>query len=232
MNKKIILITTIAGLLCFSGTFAFAWITKPVPQEAETPVKSPEEPNESKLKLTHVDVPEILSNEQQQDGMKKTMTEKQLQSLIYEVRGKIQEYEQKLANLGTQEQQLQAAKTALAKDIEKLDKLRIDLASTVLQLKTEQENLQKSSIKIAAIEKNNLISIAATYDKMDSTSAGAILVNMFQNRDNNTNSNDAVKILYYMTERTRAKVLASVAEIEPAISAYFCQKLKQISEQE
>jgi hypothetical protein len=48
-----------------------------------------------------------------------------------------------------------------------------------------------------------------------------------------TGSDDAVKILFYMSERTKAKVLASIAESkEPAISAYFCHKLKQIIERE
>ena len=84
---------------------------------------------------------------------------------------------------------------------------------------------------IAKAEKDNLVSIAATYDKMAPEAAGEILTNMSQAK--NSSSDDAVKILHYMTERTKAKVLASIAESkEPAISAYFCQKLKQIIEKE
>jgi flagellar motility protein MotE (MotC chaperone) len=72
------------------------------------------------------------------------------------------------------------------------------------------------------------MSIALAYDKMDATSAGEILTNISEAK--NAAADDAVKILYYMSERTKAKVLASIAETEPAISAYFCRQLKQIVE--
>ena len=43
-------------------------------------------------------------------------------------------------------------------------------------------------------------------------------------------ADDAVKILHYMTDRTKAKVLAELSTAEPKLAAYFCQKLKQITE--
>jgi len=41
---------------------------------------------------------------------------------------------------------------------------------------------------------------------------------------------DAVKILHYMTERTKAKLLAEMASSEPALAAVLSQRLKQIVE--
>jgi hypothetical protein len=41
---------------------------------------------------------------------------------------------------------------------------------------------------------------------------------------------DAVKILYYMTERTKAKLLAEIVTGEPKLAALLCQRLKLISE--
>jgi hypothetical protein len=41
---------------------------------------------------------------------------------------------------------------------------------------------------------------------------------------------DAVKILHYMTERTKAKLLAELATSEPALAAAMCKRLKQIVE--
>jgi len=48
----------------------------------------------------------------------------------------------------------------------------------------------------------------------------------------NTDSSfdDAVKILHYMTERTKAKLLAEVATSEPALAAALCKRLKHIVE--
>jgi hypothetical protein len=170
------------------------------------------------------------SNVTVDSAQKKAMTETQLKSLVFEVREKIQEYDDKLRSLEIEEQRLQATHNILKKDIEELGNLQIELVSTVASLKSEQDKLSKSRIEIATNEKNNLISLASAYDKMDATSAGTILTNISQSQ--NSSSNDAVKILHYMTERTKAKVLASIAEVEPAISAYFCQELKQITEKE
>jgi len=231
VNKKLIIITGVVGLVGFAGMFAFAWLTKTTPQtqnyEAEqaTPARQ-----QADLKLAPPQMLTTSSLAAVDSKMKKAMTEKQLKSLVYEVREKIQEYDHKLQALKIREQRLQTAQETLKTDIEELNNLRIELASTVARLKGEQDKLLKSRVEIAKTEKNNLISIAATYDKMDSVSAGKILTNMSQAQDGS--DNDAVKILYYMSERTKAKVLASIAETEPTISAYFCQKLKQIIEKE
>ena len=231
MNKKIIIMIAGASLLSFVGTFVFAWLTKPTPQAqpAETEQSTLARP-EAELKLTQPQMPTADSVDRDTIVTKKSMTEDQLKSLVYEVREKIKEYDQKLQGLDIREQRLQTVQDVLKKDIEELNDLRIELASTVARLKSEQDKLLKSRVEIANAEKNNLISIATTYDKMDSASAGKILTNMSQAQP--TNSDDAVKILHYMSERTKAKLLASIAETEPAISAYFCQRLKQIIEME
>jgi len=232
VNKKLIIITGLVGLVGFAGMFAFAWFTKTTPE-----VQSPETEQtgqahqQADLKLAPPKMLATSGLNPVDSKMKKAMTEKQLKSLVFEVREKIQEYDNKLDALKTKEQRLQRAQEMLKTDIEELNNLRIELASTVASLKSEQDKLLKSKVEIAKTEKNNLISIAAAYDKMAPESAGQILTTMSKAR--NSGSDDAVKILFYMSERTKAKVLASIAESkEPAISAYFCQKLKQIIERE
>lgn len=230
MSRKLIIMVAAIGIVSFAGMFTFAWLTKTTPQ-----VQSPEAEQttsarqQADLKLTQPQMPTTSSLAAVGSKMGKAMTEKQLKSLVYEVREKIQEYDHKLQGLEIREQRLQTAQETLRTDIEELNNLRIELASTVARLKSEQDKLLKSRVEIAKTEKNNLISIAATYDKMDSASAGIILTNMSQAQNNN--SDDAVKILHYMSERTKAKILASIAETEPAISAYFCKRLRQIAEE-
>jgi predicted RNase H-like nuclease (RuvC/YqgF family) len=163
--------------------------------------------------------------------MKKTMTEKRLNILVYEVREKIQEYDAKLQGLETGEQRLQRAHDLIKKDIEELNNLRIELASTVASLKSERDKLLKSRVEIAKAEKNNQITMAAAFDKMDSESAGKILTNMSKMQKGGVGGSsldDAVKILHYMTERTKAKLLAGLVTSEPQLAALLCQKLKQI----
>jgi len=231
VNKKLIIIALAGGLLSFGAMFVYAWLIKPSAQttevEAAQSIDATEEP------VIKVPEPQTSANSTAgmiESKMKKAMTEEQLKSLVYEIRTKIQEYDNKLEDLKLREERLRVAGDMLKKDIEQLDNLRIELASTVAGLKAQRDNLLKSRVEIAEKERNNLVSIAATYDKMDSASAGKILTNMSQGQNNS--ADDAVKILHYMSERTKAKVLASIAETDSPLSAYFCKRLKQIAEKE
>ncbi|MHC4635154.1 MAG: hypothetical protein ACYSYU_08115 [Planctomycetota bacterium] len=224
MNKKLIIITGIIGLASFAGMFLFAWSSKrsteslssEVVQPAVTSEEPPKELPEPLISPTSTEMSPTSTESTGERRMKKAMTEKQLKSLVYEVREKIQEYDSKLKDLKVHEQRLQEVEDMLKKDVEQLDNLRVELASTVVHLKTERDKLLKSRVEIAKKEKNNLMSIAATYDKMDSEAAGKILVKM--NQAQNDSANDAVKILFYMSERAKAKVLACLAETEPGCS--------------
>ena len=229
MKKKMIFITLGLGLLGFGGTFAFAWFTKPEPQ---APIETPASIAARQADAALAQMPQSPAQEDTFaiDGAVKSLTEKQLKTLIYEVREKIDEYNTKLKDLELKEKRIQIAHEALRQDIEEMSSLRVELASAVSSLKTEQENLVKSKVEISKIEQTNLKLMAATYDKMDAESAGKIISNMIQAQRQGSGFDDAVKILYYMTERTKAKVLASIAETEPAVSAIVCQRLKQTIE--
>jgi flagellar motility protein MotE (MotC chaperone) len=153
----------------------------------------------------------------------------------------VQEYKNKLEGLAKEEQRLQMVQDMLKKDIENLNDLRVKLASMVVRLKDERDKLLKSRVEIARAEKENLQSIATAYDKMDSTAAGKILTNMCASDDGGSkrrviggagsNMDDAVKILYYMAEKTKAKVLAELVNSEPGLAALLCERLKRVTEQ-
>ena len=163
-----------------------------------------------------------------QVGMPDGAAEKQTKELVYDLRQKMDEYNEKLKSLDVENKRLEVARGQLEKDIEKLETLRADLAGSINSLKSERDKLLKTRIEISDLEKKNLVTIAASYDKMDGVSAGKILANMTQAQ--NGSPNDAVKILYYMGDRNKAKVLASLADTEPALAAYFSQKLKTLTE--
>jgi flagellar motility protein MotE (MotC chaperone) len=227
MNKKLIIIAALVGLLGFGGSLAAGWFTKKsqtaknqaVAKETEGTQKT--DPMDARPHIPIAgDVVKIDST------TKKAMTEKQLKSLIYEIREKIDEYDSKLSNLKVREQRLQTSQNIIKKDLEELDDLRIKLAAIVVQVKDEQDKLLKSRLEIEATEQENLMSLALSYDTMDPESAAKIFTNMTQTQ--NDSANDAIKILYFMGDRTKAEVLAAIAEVEPAVSAFFCNKLKQI----
>jgi flagellar motility protein MotE (MotC chaperone) len=233
VTKKKVIITAALGLTSFVVAFLFAWLTNPVPQD---PADQPDEQTlladyQADLKLPQ---PKASAAGLTHARTRKTMTDKQLKSLIFEVREKILEYDDKLENLQVREQRLQLAQEMLKKDIDDLNNLRVELASVVAGLKEQQQILRQSRVRVAEAEKNNLVSMAAAYDKMDPASAGQILTNMSRMKDGRlggANLDDAVKILHYMSERTKAKLLAELVGSEPKLAAVFCQKLKQIVEE-
>ena len=242
MSKKLIIITAAAGLVSFAGSFVFTWLTNspqvslPDEMEQQAPAGDKSEPGFPQPQTGAISTVAAASG-----PMTKAMTELQLRNLVQDVREKMQEYSNRLQALSVRERRLQMTRKVLKEDIESLNSLRIELASTIANLKSERDKLLKSRLEIDQTEKTNLVSIAATYDKMDVTGASKILTNMCAAQNTSEmqsveagrtggSFDDAVKILHYMTERTKAKLLAEVATSEPSLASALCQRLKQIVE--
>ena len=235
VSKKLIIMIAAAGLISFGGAFVYAWLTKTAKVRPSDELPKPALVASDSIGKPRLPQPEAMDTVGPEDGTTgKAMTEKRLKNLVADIREKMQEYNNKLQALHLREQRLQAAQNTLKKDIENLNILRIELASITASLKEQQDKLRKTRIEIAQAEKTNLVSIAATYDKMDAASASKILTNMSRMQDSSGGGSfdDAVKILYYMTERTKAKLLAELVASEPDLAAIFCRRLREIIEQE
>jgi flagellar motility protein MotE (MotC chaperone) len=244
VNKKVIIIAAVVGLASFAGAFATGWLTRPpaAAGAAEPNQTAPAQPGSvaSMGSLPQSGPPTLspaMTASTDQGTTARSMTEEQLKELILEVREKIQNYDRKLQEVEKEKQRLQVAQQTLKKDIETLNNLRVDLAASVADVKNEREMLLKARVEVAAAEKANLLAIAAAYDKMDPAGASQILTNMATGATKNGNTvtaaanlDDAVKILFFMQDRTKAKVLAEMANEEPALAALLSQKLKQVQE--
>jgi len=234
VNKKVILVTAVAGVVSFAGAFLAGWGTTPAPVQGEpaTPAPETETQPDGPPKILS---PSLASGED--NSGTRSMTEQQLKELIYEVREKIKTYDEKLDNLEKEKSRLFVAQQTLQKDIETLNNLRVDLAAAAANAKSERDLLFKTRVEVEKVERGNLLAIAAAYDKMDAARASEILTNMAMTQTTNgttrtSNIDDAVKILYFMQERTKAKVLAELVSLEPKLAAVLCQKLKQVTEEE
>lgn len=238
MSKKLIIITAAAGLASFAGAFVLGWRTElpsvSGPDESGQPTPAAVE---TVPELPQPGVGVIGAVGTATDREKKAMTEKQLKNLVFEVREKMQEYNDKLQSLEVWEQRLQRAQDTLKEDIKNLNDLRVDLTLIVTGLKDERDKLLKSRLEVAQTEKDNLVLIAATYDKMDASSAGKIMISMCTSQtqpdkvdSQSSGFDEAVKILYYMTERTKAKLLAEVTTVEPRLAAFMTRRLKKVVE--
>jgi flagellar motility protein MotE (MotC chaperone) len=230
MNKKVILITAALAVAGFGGAMAVGWFTTPAASVA-APAPEAAKPPAPTSGAPHL-LPPPSANPDGDNQL--AMTQEQLQELIGEVRETIQEYNTKLANLQKEKERFRIAQQTLKKDIETLNGMRTELAAAVADLKNERDQLQKTRVQIDQSERNNLQAIATAYDKMDPARASEILTSMVKGPSANTprgsSMDDAVKILHYMQERTKAKVLAELVSTEPALAAMLCQKLKQVTE--
>lgn len=237
MNVKMIVITAAAGTISFAGAFAASWLTRPAPAAAAAVEGQPGSAAQSQR--AGEPQPRVLTPTPGSSGDNtgtRAMTEQQLKDLVYEVREKMQEYDRKLKSLEKEKERLQIAQQGMKKDIETLNSLRVDIATTAAGVKTERDMLLKTRVEVEQTEKANLTAIAAAYDKMDATRASEILRSMAMGASQsgtaarNASSDDAIKILHFMQDRTKAKVLAEMAATEPTLAATLCQKLKQVTE--
>ena len=236
VNVKMMIVTAAAGAASFAGAFTISWLTRPAPVEPPTAdnasgaVTQSLKPGETPLQVL---APTLSSAD---NTGTRAMTEQQLKELVAELRQKMQDYDEKLKSIEKDKERLQIAQQGLKKDIETLNNLRVDIATTAATVKTERDMLLKTRVEVEQTEKANLTAIAAAYDKMDATRASEILRSMAVGQTGRgatartASEDDAIKILHFMQDRTKAKVLAEMAATEPTLAATLCQKLKQVTE--
>lgn len=234
MNRKVIIIAAVTGAVSFAAAFAAGWLTMPA---AASGAPSPPGPTDPPPQPAPPTLTATLGMAPGQVTGARSMTEEQLKALIYDVRERIQQYDRKLQEVEREKERLQIAQQTLQKDIETLNNLRVDLAASVADMKNERETLLKTRVQVAAAERANLMAIAAAYDRMDPAGASQILTSMATGVTKGAgavaaaaNMDDAVKILFFMQDRTKARVLAEMVQQEPALTALLSQKLKQVQE--
>ena len=235
MSKKQIIFTIAGGLLSFVVAFAAVWLFGRSGEPAPPATASSQPAANATQPTTSSEAAPASAQTSEESETIKGLSQKQLKSLVYEVREKIRDYEGKMKELELREERLAVTQETLKKDIEELNRLRVELAALAANLKEQRNRLLDAKAQITQSEKANLTGIAATYDKMDPTSASKILSSMCAKqmetgRTQGGMIDDAVKILYYMTERTKAKLLAEMVTTEPKLAAVLCQRLKEIVE--
>jgi hypothetical protein len=151
------------------------------------------------------------------------MTEKQLKNLIFDIRS---EMKMRLAKDKVSEKRIELARDALRQDIEELRELRENLASAVTYLKDREASLKNLMLEVATTERANMTKIAGRYDKMGSREASTIMIMM----NKNNQLEDVVLILYYMDDKTGAKLLGEIAKTEPLLASVLTTQLKRVKE--
>ncbi len=152
------------------------------------------------------------------------MREAELTALIREVRLKISDCKKKQKELEKREKRIHIAGEVLKKQAEELEALRMQLVSPLTRIKETIAELESTRVRIDKTEQSNMKRIAAMCEKMDTASSSQMLTGMCQNNQ----EDDAVKILYYMSERSAGKLLSEITD--KTLAAKLCGKLKKVQE--
>lgn len=230
MNKVQILLIIGAGMVSFAGSFGVSWLVKKnqsrqaIQQAVSETQVSPD--SAARAAGGETEAASLFDNAGGDSLV--GMSEKQLQSLILEVRTRLQDYRAKEKHLQEETQRVEIARQGLQEEVDRLHALRDRIASAIQQLERQEKQLRESIVTVGELEKTNFQHLASTYDKMDSVNAGRILMTMASGPQ----VQDAVKILYYMNERTAAKVLGEISTSRPEAAAMLSLHLKRVKESE
>ncbi len=235
MSKKLMLIIIpAAALVAFGGAFGVAWLTQPAPPEEPTPMDSQTPPALAMVPPAGA-APAMMTTQSQ--GLDRMMSDQQLRDLVREVQDRIQDYDMKLRGLEAQERRLMTSQKDLKTDIDKLNGLRVDVASAIAELKKQRDTLEQTRIRIKESEVTNLTAVSKTLDGMDADSAGQLVVNICQNAPTDpgvatdeAGQHYAVKLLHLMEPKKRAKLFVSLVSLEPNLAGQLSMQLKRILE--
>jgi flagellar motility protein MotE (MotC chaperone) len=227
MKKTQIILLAVTGVISFAATFGVGFIlkkNKAVPAAANAATPAPlTAAQDSKTPAAKAETPRSETTTTGESAM----SESQLKTLIYDLRQKMQDYKDKQKELEQEAQRIEIARQGLQEEVEQLNQLREKLNLTLSALQEKERTVRDSLIKVETVEKTNLQRIAATYDKMDPAQAGKILATMVSN----SQTKDAVKILYYMSERNAGKLLGEIGAANPETAGMLSLQLKQVEEQ-
>jgi chromosome segregation ATPase len=146
----------------------------------------------------------------------------ELTVLIRELRARLAECRDRQTQLDTREKRLAMARETLDGQAKELEQLRVEIVAPLARLKEVQEELRASRIAVSKEETENLRKIALIYQSKDTAAAAETIVAMCKNNQ----EDDAVKILYFMSERSAGKVLSEIQD--RALVADIYEHMKRI----
>ena len=191
-GKKLIIITAVLALASFAITFlATHWLTAPQPGRQALEARKA---RVNAMALAGVEGPSVQGE--------------RLADLIKQVQQRIRAEKRRGAKLDMREKRLQMAEEQLKKDIMELDTLRSKLDAPLARLRALKKDLDDTRVQIMRQEQDNLKRIAKVVEKMSGQLGRDRLVDMC----NNEQTDDAVKILHYMSGKHAAKIIGEVED--------------------
>lgn len=213
-GKKRIIILAILGIGSFAGSFGLSVTLNK--GKASTEAAQAQRPSETSILPA-----ELIAGTVGQLNPRA----QQAESLVQELRFKIDEYHRRERELLKRERRLEMTQEILEQQIREIERLQIQLTSAIGPLRDAKASLESTRINVSQQEEEKFLHLAAIYDKMDVAQASQTIMEMCQAGQ----ETDAVKLLLYMSERQAAKALAEIPD--KAVAAQLSLQMKLVVEQ-
>ena len=194
-GKKLLVIVIVLGLVSFGAAFVLTQMFQGSPEVAKTE----EMIRREKAEATALAGAELLNF---------APRELELHKLIKDLRRKHDAHAERVLELDRREAQIKMAVTELKTDASTLETLRVELAAPLVRLKEMKQAIDKTRVVIRQEEDVKLKSLAKTFAAMVPERSGEIITSMCADE----RIDHAAKIVWYMADRDRAKLLAAITD--------------------
>jgi len=194
-GKKLLVIMGVLGLVSFATAFVLTQMFRTAPEVRKT---------EEMIRQEQADRAALAGVETLKLGPR----EIELEKLIKELKRKRAELHQRTRNLEQREKRIQVAINQLKAEAAELETLRVQLAAPLVRLNELKQGIDKTRVMIAQSEDAKLKALAKTFAAMPPESSGGIITSMCADE----RIDHAAKIVWYMNDRDRAKLLAAITD--------------------
>ena len=211
-GKKMVIVAGVLGVVSFGGAFVLTQMFRPAPApDAQGPTTSQQAAN---LALSGL------------ESMQMSVRESKLENLTSELNRQKMDLSKRSRQLDNRERQIKVAAGQLAEAARDLESMRLQLAAPLVRLKSLKESLEQTRLTISREETTNLKGIAKTYEQMSTESSSKVIEAMCTGNQ----IRDAAKILQFMSDRGRAKLLSSLSD--QSLTARLFDMMKTIRQEE
>lgn len=201
-GKLKIIILLVLGLVSFGASFFIFGYLRPEP----VPVSQ----LEGEAEQADAQESEIADAAIFTQPVSISLKERELDDLIKQLNFKIDACNKKEQQFAEREKRIQLSAENLTKQAHEMEAIRTRLIAPDGPIALAEEaraRLERTRVRIDRDEQINVQKLAEQYDKMDAASASETLITMCKAR-----KNDVVKILYYMSPKKSAQVIAEISD--------------------
>ena len=159
-------------------------------------------------------------------GLPRSVRDEQIDSLARSLREQLGRVHDAEDELEKKREMIESIRQQIVRDTDELEKLHTRVVKAVTELNEKRAEFDEQVLLVTRLEEERLGQVAAIYDKMAPERASVVLESMYAGKQRE----EAIKILFFMNERSAAKALGQIQD--PKVAAAMVQEFKRVREGE